>query len=507
MKPQAATWAAIFAAGALVTASPKSFAQEPNPQTAASTPSATEQSSPQDHLRQADALLASVSSSSSVTGRAKTRITELKQHISALQRLSASAAAVSGAESSAKASTAARTASAGKKTWSTEVAAADRILSELLADAPSAGATTPDASATTEARPTGTSGTSAAKAAAINLDEETRGKLMQVRTQLTAFAAAMSGTAPPSSAATTSSASTASSPASAAPSPTSPTTEPASTAPTSTTSSSPTSSPTEPSNPPSQPPATQPTPPAGTSPAPAAQGRGDEDAAKRALTAARDTLSQMTQLPAAAQLTGDTRTQISQLIAAFNELITTSSEWRASYAKVDTTVTKLIGSETSDESAATPTAGTAGAVGTSGTATGSLDPAIKAKLVEFRTHLKEFERAAGGADPSASAAPSAAAGPSATASGYSSGLSSPRATSSPSSAPTSAGTETARKGNDDAMRHLQAIEAILSGSASAAGSSRPTEGAASTATSLNRTQIEELKTHVTELKRLLAEAR
>jgi hypothetical protein len=104
----------------------------------------------------------------------------------------------------------------------------------------------------------------------------------------------------------------------------------------------------------------------------------------------------MTQLPAAAQLSGEARNQVAQLISNFNELITTSTEWKASYAKVDANVSSLIGAQSSDESAAAPAAGTAGAVGTSGTSTGSLDPALKAKLVEFRTHLKEFEKAAGG---------------------------------------------------------------------------------------------------------------
>ena len=125
------------------------------------------------------------------------------------------------------------------------------------------------------------------------------------------------------------------------------------------------------------------------------------DAAKQALTAARDTLSQMTQLPAAQQLSGETRTQVSQLISSFNELITTTAEWKASYAKVDANLTSLIGAQTADETpaaaaAATPATGAAGAVGTSGTTT--LDPALKAKLVEFRAHLREFEKAAGGAD-------------------------------------------------------------------------------------------------------------
>ena len=124
----------------------------------------------------------------------------------------------------------------------------------------------------------------------------------------------------------------------------------------------------------------------------------------------------MTQLPAAQALTGEPRAQVSQLISNFNELITTSSEWKASYAKVDANLNALLGSQGPDESAAPapapatappsptappssttpPTAGAAGAVGTSGTTAGSIDPAIKAKLVEFRTHLKEFEKAAGG---------------------------------------------------------------------------------------------------------------
>jgi len=105
----------------------------------------------------------------------------------------------------------------------------------------------------------------------------------------------------------------------------------------------------------------------------------------------------MTQLPAAQQLTGENRTQVSQLIANFNELITTNAEWKASYAKVNANLTALIGAQTTEAPAA-PATGTAGAVGTSGTTASSLDPAVKAKLVEFQTHLKEFEQAAGGAE-------------------------------------------------------------------------------------------------------------
>ena len=112
------------------------------------------------------------------------------------------------------------------------------------------------------------------------------------------------------------------------------------------------------------------------------------------MTAARESLSQLTQLPAAAQLTGDARTQVSQLISNFNELITTNTEWRASYAKVQANLNALVGDQKADESPAPTPAPGAGAVGTSGTT--SVDPAIRAKLVEFRTHLMDFEKAAGG---------------------------------------------------------------------------------------------------------------
>ena len=58
---------------------------------------------------------------------------------------------------------------------------------------------------------------------------------------------------------------------------------------------------------------------------PSAQAKVNPDAAKQALTAARDSLAQMTQLPAAQALTGEPRAQVSQLISNFNELITTNS--------------------------------------------------------------------------------------------------------------------------------------------------------------------------------------
>jgi hypothetical protein len=274
----------------------------------------------------------------------------------------------------------------------------------------------------------------------------------------------------------------------------------------------------------------------------------------------------LTQLPAAASLTGDARTQVSQLIANFNELITTTVEWRASYAKVQTNLNTLIGDQRADESPATPTTAAPGAVGTAGTV--ALDPAIRAKLEEFRTHLREFEKVAGGGANTASAAapeatPSSTAEPSATmpsnttAAGSTSApptgaAASPAAptSSSPaeppvatgttgatSTAPSPAGTSgttpadpeaqsrpapattpqssqeaAAKQGHTEALRHIEAIEAILNGrttasSDSPAGTAGGAGGSRATGpTSLDREQIEKLRTHVAELRRALSES-
>jgi hypothetical protein len=140
--------------------------------------------------------------------------------------------------------------------------------------------------------------------------------------------------------------------------------------------------------------------------------------------ASRESLSQLTQLPAAGQLSGPARTQVAQLISNFNELITTQVQWRASYAKVMSSLDTLLGPDSTEASAApaptaTPgaaaTAGTTaqaepgaagataasptpGAVGTSGSATTQIDPSIKAKLIELKKNLAEFEKAAGGSE-------------------------------------------------------------------------------------------------------------
>ena len=89
-------------------------------------------------------------------------------------------------------------------------------------------------------------------------------------------------------------------------------------------------------------------------------------------------------------------------------MITTQSDWRAAYAKVDSSLTALLGPASADQPAAA--AGVAGAVGTAGSGL-QMDPAIRGKLVEFRTHLKAFETAAGGGAMAPGASPDATANP------------------------------------------------------------------------------------------------
>ena len=419
MKRWTSTWAALVVAGFLVVPG-SGFAQTPAAPTApgTTTQDKAEQGTPQEHLERADAALKSISPTAA-SGKAKSQISELKKRVNALQKLTAN-----NPSGAAAAPTGAKTEKAdakGASKWAAEAAAADKILGELLADTSATGA----ASATTPigSNPTGTTGTSPSKAtAAVTLDEETKAKLTTARASLTAFATAMSGSAPPPPATTSPSAQPAAA-STTAPAAATPTAEPA-------TPASPTTPPpTQPATPPAAPapspqpttqPPTQPAEPAtpaqplaSTTQAPtdpaAAQPKPDADGAKRALTAARDSLGEVTKLPAAQQLSGEMRTQLTQLIANFNELITTNTEWKASYAKVDANLTALMGAQTADESTTAPAAATAGAtgtagattsaagaVGTSGTTTTTLDPGVKAKLTEFRAHLKEFEKPANG---------------------------------------------------------------------------------------------------------------
>lgn len=475
MKRFTATWITAAAATVVLALPAAGAAQTPPPTTPPATaqppatPAATpqdhsaHQGAPQEHLRQASAALAEVKTAT-LPAKAKTHVAEIKRRLAALERTTAAsdkASATGQANRSAKAKTAAN--------WGTEVAAIDKALTTLLGPAETTG--TPAA--------TGTTGTTPAArnkaAAAITLDAEARASLTEVRTHLTAFATAMAGgktdtEAMPTAAADTTAQSTTSSASSSA----------------------------ETQTPAAQPPTTQPaTPPSHPTSAPQAPASpstsANEEEARRHLTEARNTLSALTQLPAAAQLSGEARTQVAQLISNFNELITTQSQWRDSYTKVSATLTAMLGP---DPTASDPTnaSGTAGAVGTSGSATApaAIDPAVREKLVELRRNLSAFEKAAtGGASatttPADAAATTTPATTPATTTPATTPATTPPATSEPTAPATSGTTGTmdtqSTAGNADVMKHVTAIEALLKMQDDSGG------------LTLTKAQVEELRTH------------
>ena len=443
MKRLTAPWTTALATAALLALPVAGGAQTPQPppdpqperSTTLSTPAnqdqANQNESPAEHLRQAKDALAKMDANS-VPARAKSQIAALRRHINNLERAAAandSASPTGEARRSPKATTGAR----GKVNWGNEVAAIDRIITEL------AGTGSASMTGTTDPGTAGTSGSQRGTkgSASAALDDTARNQLLEVRTHITACAAAMSGTASSPSTAT---GSAAHSSTTGTTQPTAPSTEPApASSPSSTPSATPAPAPETETQPETQ---TQAGSSAGTtgqtgtvtdqSPSTmTGQAKVDAEAAKQHLTAARDTLTQITQLPAAAQLQGEARTQVSQLIQNFNELITTQSNWRETYEKLEANLNALIGPAqvSPDASATTPpaatpqaepanrpanppanppadppaqpgtqgtqgTQATPGAVGTSGTAT--LDAGIRQKLVEFRQHLVAFHAAAGG---------------------------------------------------------------------------------------------------------------
>jgi hypothetical protein len=207
----------------------------------------------------------------------------------------------------------------------------------------------------------------------------------------------------------------------------------------------------------------------------------DQDLVRRHLTAARNLLSDVTELPAAPQLTGDTRTQVQRLISNFNELIAAGSDWRDSYAKVAENLDGLLRQQA-------PPSGQPGAVGTTGTVGAApLDASIHAKLVEFRNALDQFEAAASGNPPAARDQ-----------------------------------AEPARKAPvtpQDLLVHIEAVEVILGAQAEAQKSTTAAAGGAVTSSetpsgstrttiagpdvTLNAEQLEQIRAHLAELRRLV----
>ncbi len=315
--------------------------------------------SPQEHLSQAKAAADSITESS-VPAKSRNQFAQLKKHLAALDKTASSATPT--------ATPARDTAAKSNTNWATDAAAIDKIITEMLGS---------ETATATSATP-GAAGTTGKAATAIALDAATRAKLMDVRTHITAYAAGMSGTAAPKTDAPLANPDPT---AAAAPAQQAPSTTPAAASP-----------------------AAAPSPATVAAPGAAAQPPVDADAAHRALTAAQESLTQLTQLPAAAQLSGDARTQVGQLIVNFNELTSAQSNWRASYVKVAANLTALLGPDNGDVAAtasapaATAPTGTPGAVGTSGATKATLDPGVRAKLVEFRRNLADFVKASGGAE-------------------------------------------------------------------------------------------------------------
>ena len=456
MKRSTGKWVITVMAAALMAAPAAAQTAPPQPPTstqpAASAPSTTPNQSADEHLRAASAALNDVQIAN-LSARAKTQVNELKRRVTALERAGSSKASATGQAQSAG------RAAASRVNWGTEVAAMDKILTQLLgAEAPATG------TATTTTAPTGTSGSTRAKPSTTGaLDDASRAKLTEFRTHLTAYAAAMGG---------------GSTAASSSPEPkaqTSTTEPPATSASTTSTSTSTTTA---------QPPATSTTttqPPAtSTQPTTAASAQADTEAARKHLTEARNTLNALTQLPAAAQLAGEARTQVSQLISNFNELITTQSNWRDTYAKVNANMTALLGPDTSAAAAAVGTTGATGTTGTTGTTGITLDPTVREKLTELRKHLVEFERASGGGAPASTSPnpPVEDQPPSAPATA-------------PAQQPTGTSGTTPASAAADWTKHMNAIDLMLRSADESGG------------LTLDKAKVETLRTHLAELRKLL----
>jgi hypothetical protein len=430
------------------------------------------------HLTEAKQVLDGISRSA-VTGPNASKLNKIRREFAALERsYSANPSTTPGA--SAKKSAAGH--------WNTQLMALDRDLTALLGPSTenTSASSATGSTSTTESGATGTSGTPAGSPSS-SLDPNVRSQLEEFRKHITQFAAAASGTEPSGEMSSSSSSSMGSTSATGSSmgstSSTGSTTEPTagSTSSSSTSQSNPTSTSSQTSSATGEATQAQSGQPVGTSGT-----QVDAAAARQHLTEARQSLADLTALPQAQQLQGDTRTQVSQLISQFNQLITTQDDWRSAYEQVNGTLTSLLNSPSASSSSTSQ-----GAVGTSGSASASgsanVDPAIRAKLEEFRTHLQAFYDAAGGSAASASSSGSMTGSTSSTGSTSTTTSSGAATGSSAGYAGSAAGTTT----SGDAESHIAAIEQILdqaSGSSSSAtGTSGSTTGSTTSSTATGST--------------------
>jgi hypothetical protein len=117
-------------------------------------------------------------------------------------------------------------------------------------------------------------------------------------------------------------------------------------------------------------------------------------AVAEALGAARQSLADLTQLPAAAQLQGANREAVAKLISDFNTFATAKTDWRSKYKVVDESLNKLL-ADAANAPAAPATPPAEGAEGAAATGDGPLDQSIVDKLKELRGNLDQFEVASG----------------------------------------------------------------------------------------------------------------
>jgi trimeric autotransporter adhesin len=443
------------------------------------------------HLTEAKMVLDGIPRNA-VTGSNAAKINEIRREFAALQRsYEANPSVTPDAKSS-------RSSKGSAAHWNTQLMKLDRDLAALLGPGSEVAGTT--GSTSTETETAGTSGSSSASrptagasaTESASLDPNVKSQLEEFRKHITQFAAAASGTGAGGEMSSSESAGSPASTSATGSTATAGSTTPTEQAETTTSSSSSQSNPTSTS------------PQTGSATGEAAQTQAsqpqtttsntqvDATAARQHLTEARQSLADLTALPQAQQLQGDVRTEVSQLISQFNQLITTQDDWRSAYEQVNNTLNTLLNSSGSSSSASQGSVGTSGSASASASAT--LDPAIRGKLEEFRTHLQAFHSAAGGEAAGASASPGASSAAGAT----------------------GASADAAESHIADIERILDQAGAGSSSSASTSGTSGSTTGTATGSTSgtstsgtptasassvtLTPQQIEQIRMHLQQLR-------
>ena len=190
-------------------------------------------------------------------------------------------------------------------------------------------------------------------------------------------------------------------------------------------------------------------------------------------------------------MSGEARTQVAQLISGFNELISTQTQWRDSYAKVNAHLTALLGPDpvASDPTNASGTAarrhiGCVRGNDRSGSPRETRRAAYAPDGVREAAAAVQRAHAAGTTDPASSTgAASSAANPPATAAPEQKPTPTQPPTAQPTQTTGTSGAATTTQGTSDVMKHVAAIEALLKMQDDSGG------------LTLTKAQVEQLRTH------------